>query len=182
MASLYAPTRSEIVAVAKRAPLANTHTDARGWLLEKLRLPPDDWDSRTVFTTPGIVWAVGSDTCMTGRPNAPRNIAYDNYGREFVYRQPESAEELMGIMSADSEEAFSCYRFDGLERWTRSAFDAWFNTHDVVLGWICHLLSTESEAEIVGSLRDCHEYLTSDAFRAYVAAVAEFLSSPSARE
>lgn len=177
MTDLYAPTRDEIFDVANRATLANRHRDAKGWLLEKLTHPTDDWDARTVFTTPGIVWAVESDTCMTGRPNAPRNIAYDNYGREFVYRQPENADELMNIMSADSEEVFSCYRFDGLARWTRPAFDAWFSTHDVVVGWICHLLATETESEIVGGLRDCHDYLTSDAFRQYAAAFSGLLGS-----
>lgn len=75
MTNLYAPTRAEIFDVANRATLANHHPNAKGWFLDKLTHPPGDWDERTIFTTPGIVWAVESDTCMTGRPNAPRNIA-----------------------------------------------------------------------------------------------------------
>lgn len=80
-------------------------------------------------------------------------------------------------MSADAEEVLSCYRFDGLERWTSASFGAWFSTHDVVVGWVSHLLATETEREIVDSLRDCHDYLTSDAFRQYAVAFREFLAS-----
>ncbi|MEO6715184.1 MAG: hypothetical protein ABIM89_17430 [Mycobacteriales bacterium] len=104
MTKLYAPTRSEIFEAARHAPLAKTHKYAKGWLLEKLSEPPDDWQARTVFTTPGIVWAVESFDGMASSSNAPRNVAYDDHRREFVYRQPESAEEMIGIMSADSQE------------------------------------------------------------------------------
>ncbi len=153
VSGLYAPGRSEIIEVAERANLANHHPDSRSWLLDKLRRPPTDWDSRTFYTVPGIVWTVPSDTYMTGRPNAPDNIAYDNYGREFVFRQPADESELAAIMSADSEEVFACYRFDGLERWTLSALDAWQGTSDIVLGWLRYLLGIKKESEIRDGLR-----------------------------
>lgn len=176
MGNLYAPRRAEIVKVAKRARLANQHPDAKRWLVDKLKRPPSDWDCRTPYTVPGLVWTVGSDTCMTGRLSAPDNIAYDPLGREFVYRQPLNEAGLAAIMSADSEEVFACYRFDGLERWTRQSLDAWLDRRDVIVGWLEHCLATEREGEIADSLRACHDYLVGDEFRTYVAALRELLS------
>jgi hypothetical protein len=177
VAATYAPSQSDLVGIAERAQLTNTHPDARGWLLEKLRTPPHDWESRTAHTVPGVVWTVESDTCMTGRPNGPRNIAYDNLGREFVYRQPRDEGELVGIMSADSEEVFSCYRFDGLERWTIPAVDAWFDTtRELLVGWVRYQLSAETESAILDGLIEAHDYLISDPFRDYVVGFRELLS------
>jgi hypothetical protein len=174
----YAPDWAEILAVASRARLANTHPDAQSWLQAKVRQPPDDWELRAPYTVPGLVWTVESDTCATGRPNAPHNIAYDHFWHEFVYRQPADEAELVAIMSADSEEVFSCYRFDGLQRWTTTALDGWFNTtHDVVVGWLRYQLSTETDLELVEGLNEAHVYLTSDAFREYVGALRSILSA-----
>lgn len=175
MGNLYAPRGAEIVKVAKRARLANQHPDAKRRLVDKLKKPPSDWDCRTPYTVPGLVWTVGSDTCMTGRLSAPDNIAYDPFGREFVYRQPHDESHLAAIMSADSEEVFACYRFDGLERWTRPSLDAWFERHDVIVGWLHHCLATEDEGEIADSLRASHDYLVGDEFPTYVAAFRELL-------
>jgi hypothetical protein len=164
----YSPDRAEILAVASRAQLANTHPDAQGWLQAKINQPADDWDLRAAYTVPGLVWTVESDTCMTGRPNAPRNVAYDDFYREFVYRQPANEAELAAVMSADSQEVFSCYRFDGLERWTVPGVDAWFSiTRDLVVGWLRYQLSTQTEEELVEGLSDACDYLTSPEFREY---------------
>lgn len=159
----------EIEQVAERANLANPHPQARGWCRDKVAQAPDDWDSRALLTVPGLVWTISSDTCMTGRPSAPNNIAYDEMGREFVFRQPTGDDELAAIMSADSEEVFACYRFDGLERWTRPTLDAWFCDRAVITGWLSHRLASETEAEIVEGLKACHAYWTSDEFREYLA-------------
>lgn len=113
---------------------------------------------------------------MTGRTSAPDNVAYDDYGREFVFRQPANAAELAAIMSADSEEVFACYRFDGLERWTRLGVDAWLEDLNVVQGWIQFVESSCEESEIAHPLTRYAEYLDSDAFRTYVTALKALLS------
>ena len=177
MMTLYAPSPEEIDHVGQRAWPADEHVEARGWWLDKVRRSPGDWDSRAFCTVPGLVWTVSSDTCMTGRPSAPANIAYDELGREFVYRQPRSEAELAGIMSADTEEVFSCYRFDGLQRWTMAALGAWQQDHSVLTGWMRHCLTTESDVltkesdvEIVTGLTAALAYHSSDEFRDYMAA------------
>lgn len=175
---IYAPDRAAVLAVAATARLANTHPDAQGWLQTKVRQPPHDWELRAAYTVPGIVWTVESDTCMTGRPHAPRNIAYDHLGREFVYRQPADEGELAAVMSADSEEVFACYRFDGLERWTLPALDAWWSiTYDVVVGWLRFQRATETDPDIIEGLDEAHDYLTSDTFREHLLGMRQLLLS-----
>lgn len=175
--NLFAPSRREIAAVATRASLVNSNPDAKGWLLNKVKRPPSDWDSRAFLTVPGLVWTVDSDTCMTGRVEAPRNIAYDELGREFVFRQPIDEAELAAIMSADSNEIFACYRFDGLERWTKASVEAWLADRHVIAGWLSHRLTSETDSEMVEGLQAFHAYLTSDEFRTYFADFHRLVSS-----
>lgn len=175
MSAIYAPNASEIQAVARDATLANPHPDAKGWLLDKLASPPNDWESRALLTVPGVVWTVESDTCCTGRLSAPDNVAYDHLGREFVFRPPANEAELAAIMSADSEEVFACYRFDGLSRWTAAAFGSWCADVDVILGWAKNVLSVESDAEICQGVDQYIEYLSSDAFKSYAIAFQQLL-------
>lgn len=164
----YLPNRKEILSVAERAHLRNPLASARASLRDKIKQPPNDWDERAVLTVPGIVWTVSSDTCATGRLSAPENVAYDHFYREFVFRQPANEGELGAIMSAESEEAFGCYRFDGLARWTSRSVGAWMEDMDVVLGYVGHVLSTETDAEIVDGLKRYAAYLTNSEFKDYL--------------
>lgn len=164
----YFPVRDEIRSVALHARLRNPQPSARVSIQSKIEHPPSDWDERTVLTVPGIVWTVSSDTCATGRLSAPKNVAYDHYYREFVFRQPANEVELGAIMSAESEEVFACYRFDGLSRWTSRSVRAWIEDMEVVLGYVRHVLSTDANAEIVDGLMQYQAYLTSSGFRDYI--------------
>ena len=173
--SLYAPGEAEILEVARRAQLTNTHPLAKIRLTRKLLNPPGDWDCRTFYAMPGMVWTVGSDTCGTGRPNAPRNIALDETGREIVFRQPANAQELTGIMSAESQEVFSCYRFDGLDRWTQASWNAWFDSHEVLVGWLKNALSKTDGSYAGVGLDEYEAYLAGEEFRSYAAEISEYL-------
>lgn len=172
---LYLPNRDEVASLALRADLRNPNPQARLAISAKIAQPPTDWDRRTILTVPGIVWSVSSDTCATGRLSAPGNVVYDHYYREFVYRQPTNEGELAAIMSADSEEVFACYRFDGLSRWTHAAFGAWVEDMDVVVGYVRDTLSADPEPEIAESLGAYVSYLTSPDFKAYLGAFGDYL-------
>lgn len=166
--ALYLPARDEISSVALHARLRNPLASARVSIQRKIAYPPADWDARTVLSVPGIVWTVSSDTCATGRLSAPENVAYDHCGREFVFRQPANEVELGAIMSAESEEVFACYRFDGLSRWTSRSVGAWIQDMEVVLGYVRHVLMTDADAEIVDGLAQYEAYLTSSEFSEYI--------------
>jgi len=164
-------------AVALEAELRNSHPSARDRLLEKVDRPPADWDERSFLTIPGVVWTVSSDTCATGRLSAPDNVAYDNY-REFVFRQPRSAAELGAVMSAESEEMFACYRFDGLDRWTSRSVGAWHEDSHVAVGYARDVLAkTTDDPELQECLGAYVSYLESDEFRQYIGALCSHLDA-----
>jgi len=173
--SSYLPCRDDVVSLTLRADLRNPHPDARRVIRSKAEQPPDDWDQRTILTVPGVVWSVPSDTCATGRLSAPDNIAYDHNFREFVFRQPRTEGELAAIMSADSEEVFSCYRFDGLARWTHASLGSWLEDMNVVVGYVHHTLSRDLDPEILCGLRQYEAYLTSPEFKSYLAELDGYL-------
>lgn len=174
----YFPDSAAVRAVALDANLRNPHPSARTWLLEKIDRPPSDWDERAFLTVPGVVWSVSSDTCATGRLSAPNNVAYDDGHREFVFRQPRDEAELAAVMSADSEEVFACYRFDGLERWTSQSVDAWHADLDVVLGYARHALPHIGGApDLQASLTNCVSYLVSNEFQQYMGALRSHLAA-----
>lgn len=168
----YFPVRAEVRAVALAAELRNPHPSARRWLLDKLDRPPTDWDERAILTIPGVVWTVSSDTCATGRLSAPDNVAYDHWYREFVFRQPRDPAELGAVMSADSEEVFACYRFDGLARWTSRSVAAWHEDSEVVLGYARQALAeTGEDPELQQCLGDYVTYLESSELGEYIGAL-----------
>lgn len=161
--TVYAPTPAEIVA------LAHEHPELRPWdPRDGLGSSLADWAGRCLLTTPGPVWTLPSDTCMTGRLHAPRHVAYDASGAEFVYRQPDNSEELTALMKAASVETFACYRFDGIERWTRSAVDGWLNLSPVIDGWLTHSIAAVADPEILAGLHNIQEYRSNPDFRSYI--------------
>lgn len=175
-ASPYVPDMETIRAVALEADLRNPHHSARDWLVAKIDRPANDWDERTVLTVPGIVWTVGSDTCATGRLSAPDNVAYDTLYREFVFRQPRDAAELGAVMSADSEEVFACYRFDGLDRWTARSVAAWYEDCHVLVGFALHALDqTRDDPELQRCIGEYAAHLESDDFARYIRALISHL-------
>jgi len=177
VAAHYFPDLAIVRAVALEAKLRNPHASALTWLLEKVDRPAADWDERAILTIPGVVWTVSSDTCATGRLSAPDNVAYDHYHREFVFRQPRDAAELGAIMSADSEEVFACYRFDGLARWTSRSVAAWHEDIEVVLGYARHALGETNDPELQKCLSDYASYLESDEFGHYIGALRAHLDA-----
>lgn len=175
--TLYLPDLQEIRTVALGARLRNWHPSARDWLLDKIDHPLDDWDTRAFLTVPGPIWTVSSDTCATGRLSAPENVAYDHDYREFVFRQPRDEEELAAIMSADSEEVFGCYRFDGLNRWTSQSLAAWVEDKAVIVGYLRHILATGDNSEIRDCLRQYEAYLSGPEFGDYLRDFRQYLET-----
>ncbi|WGX97263.1 hypothetical protein [Nocardioides sp. L-11A] len=172
----YFPDAATVRAVALKAELRNPNPSARDWLLEKIDRPPADWDERSFLTIPGVVWTASSDTCATGRLSAPDNVAHDNYYREFVFRQLGDAAQLGAVMSAESEEVFPCYRFDGLDRWTSRSVDAWHEDSHVAVGYARDVLAkTTDDPELQECLGAYVSYLASDEFRQYIGALCSHL-------
>lgn len=120
---------------------------------------------------PGLVWIAESDTCLTGRLEAPQNIAYDEFGAEFVFRQPRTEAELALVMRAAYADPFAAYRFDGCERWTYASASAWFNTTHVVTAWLERMLTETQPSEIRDGAVAALDYLAGADFDAYRSAL-----------
>jgi hypothetical protein len=163
---LYEPTREVLQQCARAASVAS--------LIDN---PPDDWDSRGPLNVPGLVWIAESDTCLTGRLDAPRNIAYDEFGAEFVFRQPRTKAELAQVMRAASADPFEAYRFDGFAQWTYASASAWFNETHVITGWLERMLAVTHPREIRDGAVAALDYLGSADLDAYRSALLTQLDS-----
>lgn len=136
-----------------------------------------DFDCRKIVTPPGVVYTLLSDTGMTGRMFARDNIAYDNSGGEFVFRQPRTDAELRAIGRAQDVEVLGCYRFDGLQHWTARSAYSWWQHVGIVEGWLESVLRKGGHRDIRQGARDYLDYLVSLEFATYMQALLEHLSA-----
>lgn len=81
---------------------------------------------RNPLNVPGMFYGAMTDTCGTGPIEAPRNVALDHDGQEFVFRQPHTVNELSDCFSACWAECFDGYGTDGSSWWTPALVRAWW--------------------------------------------------------
>lgn len=103
--------------------------------------PPEDylrgkWEERNWLNVPGPFYGAMTDTCVAGFPQAPGNVLYDESGREFVWRQPQTLTEMRNVLNAASADPFDGYGWDGDDHWTADAVLAWAERRDEVQAWI----------------------------------------------
>jgi hypothetical protein len=125
-----------------------------------LRSTDAEWHARSRYSAPGIVWVAESDTCLTGRLEAPDNVGYDKTGGEFIFRQPRDEQELSAVLRAACADPFDAYRFDGLERWTRTAALEWYATRHTLVS--CLDYAREINEDVAAGMRAACEYFASD--------------------
>jgi hypothetical protein len=91
------------------------------------------WDIKHPFNFPGPFYAGESDTCGTGDIEAPGNVMYDENSMEFLYRQPQSFQEFLGVIDAAAVEVFDSYACDGNKFWTYARCKEWWqNRFDII--------------------------------------------------
>jgi len=84
------------------------------------------WETKHPFNFPGPFYTGESDTCATGDIEAPNNVMYDENTKEFIFRQPQSFEDLVGVVDAAAVEVFGSYSCDGNIFWTYSKCKEWW--------------------------------------------------------
>ncbi|MCX4777871.1 ferredoxin [Streptomyces sp. NBC_01264] len=110
----------------------------RGALVDRdWSLPaPDGWEQRDWRSVPGPLYAANTDTCLTGRQCAPDLVMYeDEYGSEFLYRQPRTQEEVHRFICAADCEPFGGYGGDGDLHWTPELVRDWWRERGRVREW-----------------------------------------------
>jgi hypothetical protein len=84
------------------------------------------FEERNPLNVPGMFYGASTDTCGTGPGEAPANVALDDNGQEFVFRQPRDLEELKQVFNACWAECFDGFGTDGNEHWTVELVRAWW--------------------------------------------------------
>ncbi|MCF2529660.1 ferredoxin [Yinghuangia soli] len=93
------------------------------------------WAERNWRNVPGPFYGAMTDTCWTGRMDAPDHVAYDDRGGEFVYRQPRTPDEVRLIVAAADADPVAGYGWDGDDHWTVQSVRDWWAARDRVRAW-----------------------------------------------
>lgn len=91
------------------------------------------WNTKHPFNFPGSFYTGESDTCGTGDVEAPNNVMYDENAMEFIFRQPQTFEELLRVVDAGAVEVLNSYSCDGNNFWTYGKCKEWWkNRFDII--------------------------------------------------
>ncbi|MCM1968950.1 MULTISPECIES: ferredoxin [unclassified Streptomyces] len=101
---------------------------------------PDGWEKRDWRSVPGPFYTAGTDTCWTGRMCAPAHVMYDDdYGQEFVYRQPRTAAQVRDLVCAGECDPLGAYGGNGDAHWTPELVRGWWRERGRVREWAAAL-------------------------------------------
>ncbi|MFF3674825.1 ferredoxin [Streptomyces sp. NPDC002120] len=144
---------------------------------------PDTWQERNWRNVPGPFYGATTDTCWVGRGVAPDHILYDDeFGQEFVYRQPRTPEETHRVMAAAWQDPMQGFQCDGDERWTPELVRDWWRERGrvrefaVALDRSWSVSSQEDKREAAAGARAYAAYIDeglADHLRGYVFWLAE---------
>jgi hypothetical protein len=118
------------------------------------------WKVKHPFNFPGPFYTGESDTCCTGEPEAPNNVMSDENAMEFVFRQPQTFVELLGVVDAAYFETFDSYSCDGNKHWTYSKCKEWWKNR---FDFIAEMNKTETTEVNGDSVNLFENYLKSEA-------------------
>lgn len=91
------------------------------------------WNTKNPFNFPGPFYTGESDTCGTGDVEAPNNVMYDENAMEFIFKQPQTFEEFLGVVDAAAVEVLDSYSCDGNKYWSYAKCKEWWqNRFDII--------------------------------------------------
>jgi hypothetical protein len=126
----------------------------------KAFLDNNHWSQIHPFNFPGPFYAGESDTCGTGIGEAPDNVVNDDWGCEYVFKQPSSYYELLCVLNAAAVEVLDSYSSNGNDYWTYAACRQWWHNRPQLLH---HLSQPKVVAANDGHAQRYAAYLQGDA-------------------
>lgn len=162
------------------------HLDARLDLAATFR---GRWHERNWRNVPGPVYGAETDNCWVGRLHAPRHVLYgddNDYGQEFLYRQPNSIDELRAVVDAVQADPVAGWACDGDDHWTPALVRQWWRDRSRLRDWItaelgrCSVSDRADEREVATGLADYLAYLDGD-LEGHLWAYCEFLDHRAGR-
>ncbi|MFJ3633868.1 ferredoxin [Streptomyces sp. NPDC090112] len=127
---------------------------------------PERWAERDRRNVPGPFYGAGTDTCWMDRLIAPAHVLYDDeWGAEFVHRQPGGPEQALVLLGAVAQDPMVRYACDGDEHWTPELVRDWWAERARVREWAAALdrawcaSNREDERETAGGGRAYVAYI-----------------------
>ncbi|MFE7559035.1 hypothetical protein [Kitasatospora sp. NPDC057500] len=128
---------------ARHLILEDPHLDQFGGL----------WRERNHLNVPGPFYGADTDTMEMGRLDAPFHIAYDDDGREFVYRQPTDPDQTYDLLSGCFF-GHGGFAMDGDDHWTVPGVREWWHGRGRVREWA--VTASDRLARTGGEYRSHH--------------------------
>ncbi|MEV0457916.1 hypothetical protein [Catellatospora methionotrophica] len=97
------------------------------------------WEERNWRNVPGPFYGAMTDNCWVGRLHAPRHMLYGDdteYEQEFLYRQPQTAQELRDVIVAMQADPWAGWACDGDAHWTPELVREWWRERALLRDWI----------------------------------------------
>jgi hypothetical protein len=63
-------------------------------------------------------------------------VLYTDDGQEFIWKQPQNAEQVRAVLDAAYQDPFSGYAWDGDDHWTVDLVRQWWAERGRVRDWI----------------------------------------------
>ncbi|MEJ8644681.1 ferredoxin [Streptomyces sp. MS1.HAVA.3] len=113
--------------------------------------PPERWAECDWRNVPGPFYGAGTDNCWMGRLIAPTHVLYDDeWGAEFVYRQPRDAAQALALLGAVAQDPMAGYACDGDDHWTPELVRDWWRERGRLREWAVALDQSWSVSERAG--------------------------------
>lgn len=117
------------------APDGGTWLPAPGYRGDWWNARPERWAERDWRNVPGPFYGAGTDNCWMGRLIAPAHVLYDDeWGAEFVYRQPRDTAQALALLGAVAQDPMAGYACDGDDHWTPELIRDWWRERGRVRG------------------------------------------------
>ncbi|MEV6008909.1 hypothetical protein AB0M29_19085 [Streptomyces sp. NPDC051976] len=104
---------------------------------DELSIGEGRWEDRNWLNVPGPFYTGETDDGMNGPVYAPGLVLCGgDGGMEFIYRQPQTREEVETLLEVAWGEPFGGYAWDGDDRWSEDSVRDWWAGRARVREWI----------------------------------------------
>jgi hypothetical protein len=106
------------------------------------------WEDRCWLNVPGPFYTGETDTGLNGQVYAPGLVLCGGeLGMEFVYRQPQSSEDVEILLEVAFGEPMGGYAWNGDHRWSEGSVRGWWADRARVREWIRSEIAARSISE-----------------------------------
>ena len=131
-------------------PLPTARDIAARWQADPvdLSIGTGKWEDRSRLNVPGPFYTGDTDDGLNGQVYAPGLVLCGSErGMEFVYRQPQTPEDVEILLEVAWGEPMGGYAWDGDQRWSEGSVREWWSGRAQVREWIRSEIAMRSISE-----------------------------------